>query len=288
MPNSHDRRDPVHDQLRQLKDSVSTELRSGQGIWFKVISMLQQNWAVCEPTATVCRVRFFDDDSSVFDRLEFPDTSAAAIALAHNGFTRIRDRPSFMTVAPLPRFPLTDAGSNSRPVYSSGDHWKTPPEGCEFRQPRRSGFFRRDLPLNRFIDAQDPVWFNVLEELVAERKRTHWMWFVFPQHRALGQSDDSFYYGLASLDEVEHYWRQRVLGPRLKLTCTLLLAIEGKSAVDVLGPVDAMKLRSCATLFGLAVPGERVFTALISKYYEGQLCQRTIEALEQGATDAQE
>jgi uncharacterized protein (DUF1810 family) len=102
------------------------------------------------------------------------------------------------------------------------------------------------------VTAQDPVFDTVLNELRAGRKRTHWMWFVFPQLRGLGHSSKAEYYGISSLAEARAYLAQPVLGPRLDLCARTVLEIEAPSLNAIFGSPDDMKFRSCATLFALA------------------------------------
>jgi uncharacterized protein (DUF1810 family) len=133
--------------------------------------------------------------------------------------------------------------------------------------------------LDRFVQAQSPVMADVQRELRDGRKRTHWMWFVFPQLRALGQSPTAKRYGIASLDEARAYIAHPVLGSRL-LECTaLVLAVEGRTAHDIFGSPDDMKLCSSMTLFAAAAPGEQVFDDVLRKYYEGVSDSRTTELL---------
>jgi uncharacterized protein (DUF1810 family) len=122
--------------------------------------------------------------------------------------------------------------------------------------------------LQRFIDAQRGTYDHALAELRAGRKRGHWMWFVFPQMRGLGRSGTSRYYGLAGLDEARAYLDHAVLGPRLRACCEALLAAPG-TAVEILGPIDALKLRSSATLFHRAAPNDPPFPALLERFFGG-------------------
>lgn len=124
--------------------------------------------------------------------------------------------------------------------------------------------------LQRFVEAQAPVWDDVLAQLRAGRKQTHWMWFVFPQLATLGRSSTAKFYGLAGADEARAYLQHPLLGPRLVECCQLLMALPGCSAEAVFGAVDAMKLRSCLTLFEAADPGQPVFARCLSKYFGGQ------------------
>jgi uncharacterized protein (DUF1810 family) len=106
------------------------------------------------------------------------------------------------------------------------------------------------------------------------------MWFVFPQHRSLGHSGNSKYCGIASQDEAAGYWDDEILGYRLRQSLTLLLGIEGKSAVEVLGSVDAIMLQSCVTLFELVAIRDPVCAAMLDKFFDGRRCQRTLNAMD--------
>jgi uncharacterized protein (DUF1810 family) len=123
--------------------------------------------------------------------------------------------------------------------------------------------------LERFLTAQAPVMDSVRMELRVGRKRSHWMWFVFPQLRGLGLSSTAQHYGIASLDEARAYLAHPVLGPRLRECCELILAVPGKSAHDILGSPDDLKFRSCVTLFSLAAPGDALFTRCLDRLCGG-------------------
>lgn len=134
--------------------------------------------------------------------------------------------------------------------------------------------------LQRFVDAQAPIWPQVCAELAAGAKRSHWMWFVFPQLRGLGRSETARFYGLADLDEALAWWTHPVLGPRLHEACDLLAALPPTlSAEQVFGPVDALKLRSCLTLFERVAPEEAVFGVLLARWYGGQRDEATLRML---------
>ncbi len=124
--------------------------------------------------------------------------------------------------------------------------------------------------LQRFVDAQSAVIDAVLDELAQGRKRSHWMWFVFPQLAALGRSATAKHYGIASLAEARAFLQYPVLGERLRTCCRLLLQIDRRSAHEIFGSPDDLKLRSCLTLFRLAQPDEAVFTQCLDKYCLGQ------------------
>jgi uncharacterized protein (DUF1810 family) len=123
--------------------------------------------------------------------------------------------------------------------------------------------------LERFVDAQAPVYEQVRREMAAGRKQSHWMWFIFPQIAGLGQSPMSIRFAIASLDEAKAYLAHPVLGPRLRECARLVLDVEGSSARDIFGSIDEMKFRSSMTLFSRAAPGEDVFQRCIDKYFAG-------------------
>jgi uncharacterized protein (DUF1810 family) len=133
--------------------------------------------------------------------------------------------------------------------------------------------------LQRFVEAQAPVMDEVRAELADGRKRTHWMWFVFPQLAALGRSELARHYGIASREEAAAYWRHPVLGPRLKQCSELVLAVRGRSALEIMGAPDDLKLRSCMTLFAEVAPEEPVFRDVLARLYGGEPDRRTLELL---------
>ena len=133
--------------------------------------------------------------------------------------------------------------------------------------------------LRRFIDAQDPVFDRVLSELRAGQKRSHWMWFVFPQIRGLGRTGMAWDFAIASRAEAEAYLEHPVLGPRLRQCCQLLLQVEGRSARAILGSPDDLKFRSCLTLFAGVAADNAVFEQALQKYYDGERCQPTLDFL---------
>ena len=119
--------------------------------------------------------------------------------------------------------------------------------------------------LERFVEAQAPIYDAVLAELAAGRKQTHWMWFVFPQLKPLGKSSTALFYGLENLDEARLYWRHSVLGPRLRQGVDLVLRAKGRTAHEIFGSPDDLKLRSCMTLFELAAPDEPCFGQVLAQ-----------------------
>lgn len=128
----------------------------------------------------------------------------------------------------------------------------------------------RPFDLQRFVDAQDRVWDDVLAELGQARKRSHWMWFVFPQLAALGRSSTARFYGISGADEARAYLAHPVLGPRLHACCALLLQAPAVTARDIFGEVDAMKLRSCLTLFDAIAPQAPIFRQCLDRYFAGE------------------
>lgn len=125
--------------------------------------------------------------------------------------------------------------------------------------------------LQRFVAAQDDggTFDRAVAELAAGRKTSHWMWFVFPQVAGLGRSPTARRYAVTSLAEAVAFVRHPVLGPRLVRCATLLADRQGLTAEDVLGAVDAVKLRSSMTLFARAVPAEPAFTGVLERYFDG-------------------
>ena len=132
--------------------------------------------------------------------------------------------------------------------------------------------------LARFVAAQDPVIDTVRRELLAGRKRTHWMWFVFPQLRALGRSATARHYGLADLAETGAYLAHPVLGPRLLECVELMDQVGDKSALQVLGNPDDLKFRSCLTLFRAVQASP--FQAALDRFYDGVPDLLTLELLD--------
>jgi uncharacterized protein (DUF1810 family) len=123
--------------------------------------------------------------------------------------------------------------------------------------------------LQRFVDAQDPVYDQVRRELRRGRKESHWMWFVFPQIAGLGQSALSIHFAIGSLDEAKAYLAHPVLGPRLRECAEIVAGVEGRTAREIFGSIDEMKFRSSMTLFARAAPEDDVFQRCIDKYFAG-------------------
>jgi uncharacterized protein (DUF1810 family) len=134
--------------------------------------------------------------------------------------------------------------------------------------------------LQRFVDAQAPVFDRVVEELKAGRKRTHWMWFIFPQLRGLGHSSAAQFYGLTSLDEARAYLAHRELGPRLVACTQSVLSVDGRSLNAIFGSPDDMKFQSSMTLFALAThENDNAFRRALARFCNGNDDDRTIGLL---------
>jgi uncharacterized protein (DUF1810 family) len=133
--------------------------------------------------------------------------------------------------------------------------------------------------LERFVAAQAPVMAAVRRELGAGRKRTHWMWFVFPQLRALGRSATAQLYGIGSLAEARAYMAHPLLGARLADCAGLVLAVAGRSVHDIFGSPDDLKFRSSMTLFAAAAPKAGVFAEALRQYFDGVPDRQTEELL---------
>ena len=133
-----------------------------------------------------------------------------------------------------------------------------------------------DFNLTRFVEAQEPVYANVLAELRAGHKRSHWMWFVFPQFKGLGSSEMAQRYAIGSEDEAAAYLAHPVLGRRLRECAGIVAALDGPSVHEIFGYPDELKFRSSMTLFSDVAPDEAVFQACIDKYFDGEADPETL------------
>ena len=133
--------------------------------------------------------------------------------------------------------------------------------------------------LDRFVRAQEDDYYRALSELREGEKRSHWMWYIFPQIEGLGQSSMSRRYSIKSAAEARAYLDHPLLGQRLRECAGAVLNIEARSAFEVFGSPDDLKLRSCATLFAY-VSNEAVFEEIVEKYFDGQRDQETLRILE--------
>jgi uncharacterized protein (DUF1810 family) len=142
---------------------------------------------------------------------------------------------------------------------------------------------RDPFELSRFVDAQSAVWSSVLAELRDGRKRSHWMWFVFPQLRGLGRSETARHYGLGGLEEARAYLAHPLLGARLQECASVLEGLDPRlSAHDIFGDPDDLKLRSCLTLFAQVAGPDSVYNRLLRRYYAGVADELTLGLLQGG------
>ena len=133
--------------------------------------------------------------------------------------------------------------------------------------------------LRRFVEAQKEDYERALAEIKSGQKRSHWMWYIFPQFDGLGFSSMSKRYSIKSIAEAEAYLRHPVLGPRLLECAEALLGVKQRSASEILGSPDDMKLKSCATLFAHVSPEKSVFDRLLDKYFKGEKDSQTLRLM---------
>lgn len=133
--------------------------------------------------------------------------------------------------------------------------------------------------LNRFVTAQESVYPQVISELKNGRKQSHWMWYIFPQIDGLGKSETAKQYAIKSLDEARTYLHHPILGQRLLECSSLLLDIQDKTAENIFGFPDCMKLQSCMTLFWMTMPPGSIFKQVMAKYYKNEKDCKTIELI---------
>ena len=138
--------------------------------------------------------------------------------------------------------------------------------------------------LDRFTQAQAPVLAHVQQELRAGQKRSHWMWFVFPQLAGLGHSPTARHYAIASRAEAQAYLAHPILGPRLVECTALVNAVEGRTVHQVFGSPDDLKFHSCVTLFAVTDPDQVVFKAALDRYFGGQPDRATLDLLSRTPT----
>jgi uncharacterized protein (DUF1810 family) len=133
--------------------------------------------------------------------------------------------------------------------------------------------------LNRFVRAQETDYQRALSEIRSGRKRSHWMWYIFPQIDGLAFSSTSKHYAIKSLAEAKAYLDHPILGPRLLECAQAVIGVEGRSATEIFGSPDDLKLRSSATLFACVSPPGSVFDRLLEKYYRGERDGKTLQLL---------
>jgi uncharacterized protein (DUF1810 family) len=135
--------------------------------------------------------------------------------------------------------------------------------------------------LSRFLEAQKPDYDQALSEIKAGRKRTHWMWYIFPQIDGLAFSSTSKLYAIKSIDEARAYLNHPVLGSRLLECAQAVVDIEARSIAEIFGSPDDLKLKSCITLFASVLPSGSVFDRILEKYYRGKRDDKTLQLLEE-------
>jgi len=133
--------------------------------------------------------------------------------------------------------------------------------------------------LSRFVRAQENDYEQALSEIRSGKKRTHWMWYIFPQIDGLAFSSTSKHYSIKSLEEAKAYLDHPILGPRLLECAEAVVRVEGRSATEIFGSPDDLKLRSCATLFACVLPPGSVFDRLLRRYYHGGRDGKTLQLL---------
>jgi uncharacterized protein (DUF1810 family) len=136
-----------------------------------------------------------------------------------------------------------------------------------------------DFNLRRFVDAQARVFDQVLAELRERRKRTHWMWFIFPQIAGLGSSDMARLFAISGRKEASAYLQHPILGPRLKQCVELVNQVSGRTIDQIFGYPDDLKFHSSVTLFASVAPGEEVFRVSLEKYFSGERDSATLALL---------
>jgi uncharacterized protein (DUF1810 family) len=133
--------------------------------------------------------------------------------------------------------------------------------------------------LNRFVEAQESSYATALAEIQQGRKRSHWMWYIFPQIRGLGYSSTAQFYAIEDAAEAQAYVQHTLLGPRLLAICQALLGLPGQNATQILGTPDDLKLRSSMTLFASLPNPDPVFQAVLDKFFKGQPDPQTLRIL---------
>lgn len=134
--------------------------------------------------------------------------------------------------------------------------------------------------LERFLQAQDKTYPYALKELQNGHKRSHWMWFIFPQMRGLGHSRISNYYGISGIEEAKAYIENPILNQRLREVCETILALETEDANEVFGGIDSLKLKSSMTLFDMVAPDD-IYSKVLDKFFEGKRCKSTQQLINQ-------
>ena len=131
--------------------------------------------------------------------------------------------------------------------------------------------------LNRFLEAQEPMYATALKEIKNGEKESHWIWYIFPQLRGLGYSPNAYTYGINGLEEAKAYLEHPVLSARLIEISTALLSHKGESIEDIMGDIDALKLRSSMTLFALVSKDSSVFHQVLDCFYNSEMDELTLK-----------
>lgn len=141
-----------------------------------------------------------------------------------------------------------------------------------------------ETDINRFIEAQEIPYFcgykQALEEVINGKKTNHWIWYIFPQLRCLGRSNRAHYYGIADRIEAERYLSNQILGSRIREITEALLAHKGKTALEIFGDIDAVKVRSCMTMFDFLSPND-IFGEVLESFYQSERCELTLKVMRQ-------
>ena len=144
---------------------------------------------------------------------------------------------------------------------------------------KRQCVYMNIYSLDRFVEAQEDMYDIALDEIKNGRKKSHWMWYIFPQLRGLGESDMSYTYGIDGLDEAKAYLDHPLLSARLMEISEALLEHEGKDIYNIMGDIDDMKLKSSMTLFAIAIEEDSVFHEVLECFYNGEMDDYTVELL---------
>lgn len=141
-----------------------------------------------------------------------------------------------------------------------------------------------ETDINRFLEAQEIPYFcgykQALQEIRNGKKTSHWIWYIFPQLRCLGHSSRAHYYGIAGKLEAEQYLKHHILGKRIREIIQALLDHKGKTALEIFGDVDAVKVRSCMTMFDFISTND-IFGEVIDSFYNGERCEITLKVMQQ-------
>ena len=142
-----------------------------------------------------------------------------------------------------------------------------------------------ETDINRFIEAQEIPYFSgykhALEEIKNGKKTNHWIWYIFPQLRCLGRSSRAHFYGIADRSEAERYLNHQILGSRIREITEALLAHRDKTALEIFGEIDAIKVRSCMTMFDYLSPCD-IFCEVLDSFYKSERCELTLKVMQQG------